>query len=494
VINKNVSEADILAAAEEAFRSGRTTLKLYFMIGLPREMDADAAAIADLCLDVRRLGKSMLGPKAGRLQLNVSVNNFVPKPFTPFQWAGMAEREVLLRRQDLLRSRLRVRGVRLALHDIDKSYLEAVLARGGPEMAGVVEDAWRRGARFDSWTEQFRAEAWEQALTAHIGSSAEELATGYIPRGAPLPWDGIEGVIDRDFLWAEWERARGGQITPDCRWEECGGCGVCSDTLGNDLAAGSAQAPRASGRPHHRLAGGGVGARAVDAPSREGTPRRFVLTFSVTGRSRFVGHLDRAEVLRRTVRRAGGSLALSAGMRPKPQLSLALPLAVGTEGLGELCQFELAGEPPPSFCARLGDLLPADMALLALEPYDHARSLPARVVGAAYEVRVRFAPGRPTLPQGPDPQLVQAAGLFVRLPELMVEDEREGRVRRIDVKTYVDRLQVEVLDGQVHLLSFTARVTPAGTVRPEWVVKALSELAGLELEIEMVTRTRIELS
>ncbi|OFV79402.1 MAG: hypothetical protein A2W26_02595 [Acidobacteria bacterium RBG_16_64_8] len=199
-------------------------------------------------------------------------------------------------------------------------------------------------------------------------------------------------------------------------------------------------------------------------------------------------------MLRRTVRRAGGSLALSAGMRPKPRLSLALPLAVGTEGLRELCQFELAENPPPSFCARLGDVLPADMQLLALERYDHARSLPARVVGAAYEVRVRSAQGRSPSPQRSESQLVHATGRFACLPELMVEDEREGRVRRIDVKAYVDRVHVELLDGEVHLLSFTARVTSTGTVRPEWVVKALSELAALELEIERVTRTRIELS
>ena len=515
IINKNISEADALDAAEEAFRSGRTTLKLYFMIGLPLETDADVAAIADLCLGVRELGRRILGPKAGRLQVNVSVNNFVPKPFTPFQWTGMADRGTLIRRQDILRSRLGKPGVRLALHDVEKSYLEAALARGGQNMGGVVEEAWRRGARFDSWTEQFRGEAWKEALSS-VGTSAEELATSTIPRDLPLPWDVIHGVVDRDFLWAEWERALSGSGTADCRWGECGGCGVCSTSAGNDLAEAFVGAPEApdsvalevttsAGRTPAPIRGA-YGLAAVDdpgpsmSPTRVAVPdratrrRRFALTFSVTGRGRFVGHLDRMEILRRAVRKAGGQLALSAGMRPKPLLSLALPLAVGVEGLRELCEFELAEEPPPPFFARLAAAVPADMLLLALESYEVTRSLPARVVGAAYEVRVRAATRGRATALGAAQQLIEAATRFAETPELTVEEEREGRVRRIDVKKYVDNVRVEAGEGDVHTLSFEPAVTPSGTVRPERVVQVLGTLAGLELEIKRITRTHLELS
>ncbi|MFH0916912.1 MAG: TIGR03936 family radical SAM-associated protein [bacterium] len=494
IINKNVSEADVLAAAEEAFHSGRTTLKLYFMIGLPLETDADVAAIADLCLRLRDLGRRKLGSQAGRVQLNVSVNNFVPKPFTPFQWAGMADRETLLRRQDLLRRHLRKSGVRLALHDVDKSYLEAALARGGDDMGGALEEAWMHGARFDSWTEHFRGEAWSRAL-ASAGTSAEALATATIPRELPLPWDVIHGVVGRDFLWAEWERALSGESTADCRWEECSDCGVCVAALGNDLADTFGGAPRT---PDSGAVVAGPGAHPLPARSatlgREAPRLRYLLTFAVTGRGRFIGHLDRAEILRRAVRKAGGRLALSAGMRPKPLLSLALPLAVGVEGLRELCGFELAEEPSASFVARLATALPADMLLLAVEPYEATRSVPARVVRVAYDVQVRAATqGRPAA-AGPDRQLIEAVERFADAPELMVEEERDGRVRRIDVKRYVDHLRVEAGAGGVDTLSFEAAVTPAGTARPERVVKALIALASLELEIKRITRTRIELS
>lgn len=492
VINKNVTEADVLAAAEEALRSGRTTLKLYFMIGLPLERDEDVVAIADLCLRVRELGRRVLGARAGRLQLNVSVNNFVPKPFTPFQWAAMADRDTLIRRQDLLRSRLRKPGVKLTLHGVDKSYLEAALARGGEEMGGVIEEAWRRGARFDSWTEQFRGDAWTEALAA-AGTSAERLATNPIPPDASLPWDVIEGVVDRSFLWSEWERALSGATTGDCRWEGCTACGACATPPANDLAA-TFPRPVVAPQPD-RISVMRLGTPS-GGPSVERPRLRYVLTFSVTGKGRFVGHLDRVEIFRRAVRRAGGRLALSEGLRPKPLLSLALPLAVGVDGLQELCEFELAEEPPLLFLERLSTALPAHMRVLSLAPYDGPRSLASRVVGATYEVEVRPPPpetGATALP-GESAPLVKAAARFAAASVLRVEETREGRVREVDVKAYVDRLRVEPGKEGVHTLVFRAAVTPSGTTRPERVVQAMSVLTGLELEIVHITRTEIELA
>jgi radical SAM-linked protein len=474
IINKNVTEADVLAAAEEAFSAGRTTLKLYFMIGLPLESDADVVAIADLCLGVRDLGRRALGSRASRLRLNVSVNNFVPKPFTPFQWTGMADRETLLRRQDLLRSRLHKRGVRLSLHGVEKSYLEAALARGDEDMGGVIEEAWKRGARFDSWTEEFRGDAWREALESQ-GTTAEKLATATIPRDLPLPWDVIAGVVQRGFLWAEWKRGVRGESTADCRWNGCDDCGVCEGSPAHDLAA-SVGLETDRGRT----------VAAGRTPGRW----RYVVAFSVTGKGRFIGHLDRMEVFRRAVRKAGGRLALSAGMRPKPLLSLALPLAVGVEGLHELCEFELAEEAGPSFIDRLAASLPAHMRLHSLEPSEASRSLPARVVGASYRVQVKVSPG--PLP-GADPGFVltDAARRFAEAPQVPIEVERDGRVRRVDVKAYVDCVSVETGAGALRTLSFQTAVTPAGTARPERVVEALNTLVGVEFEIKSISRTRI---
>ena len=458
IINKNVTEADILGAAEEAMRAGKTTLKLYFMIGLPWEEDADALAIADLCLKIRDAGRALLGSRASRLQLNVSVNNFIPKPFTPFQWAGMADRATLVRRQGLISDRLRKPGVRVSFSRVDASYLEAALARGDEKTGDVIHEAWRRGARLDSWSEEFRGDAWGAAFES-VGTTAEALATATLDLDRPLPWDVIVGAVHRDFLRSEWEKAALGETTPDCRWDGCSDCGVCSGSLANDLAVAG---PAAPGLVTCGTRGAAVATGGGTAPGA--TERwRYAATFSVTGRGRFLGHLDRAEIFRRAIRRAGGRLALSAGMRPKAQLGLAMPLAVGVEGLGELAEFELAEPADSGFASRLGECLPEHMHLREVRPYQGRRSLAARVVGASYEAQVRVAEGVDC-----SAEELRAAGLrFAQSEQLPVEEKRERETRQVDVRRYVDSVVVQEVDGGGFLVSFTAKVSPAGTARPE---------------------------
>ena len=282
----------------------------------------------------------------------------------------MADRETLRRRQDLLRARLRKPGIRLSMSE------------PGQELSGGGAGAGRRGdGRGDrGGLEEGRpvrlldgAVPGRRLGRGASGSRAlrpESLATAPLARDAPLPWDVVDGVPDRDFLWAEWEKASRGETTGDCRWDGCGDCGACEEPPGNELAgahgrrrgaaAAVAAMPRARSRrtPRCRRPGG--------PPAAAPTCWRYVARFSVTGRGRFLGHLDRMEAFRRAVRRAGGRLALSAGMRPKPLLSLALPLGVGVEGLEELCEFELAEEPAAGFAERLAAALPGHMRLLDL--------------------------------------------------------------------------------------------------------------------------------
>ncbi len=502
-INKNITQDDVLSAAEEAFRTGRTTLKLYFMIGLPGETDDDVAGIADLCLKIRQAGRQVLGIRAGRLQLNVSVNTFIPKPFTPFQWAAMADRETIVRRQALLRARLRKPGIRLAMPDPGKSYVEAALARGDEEMGAVIESAWRRGARFDSWTELFKPAAWAEAFR-EAGPSAEALATTPIEGGKLLPWDFIEGVPNHDFLWDEWEKAAREETSGDCRWDGCTYCGACETPPGTRLAPGLATSAAAAAGPVP-VSGTGSGDKAS---------LHYVATFSVTGRGRFLGHLDRMEAVRRAVRRAGGRLALSAGMRPKPLLSLALPLGVGIEGLAELCEFELADDPGNDFGERLAAALPGHMRLLGLERHATARRVAARVTGAAYEVVFKVeeaaaeaaeaatggdASGTAEAAGAPDAAgTPEAAGALLaggrRLgdaAEWVVEETREGRVRTVDVKRYVKEVVLGRGEEGEWNMTFTVSVTPVGTARPQLVVKALGEASGLRLAPVSIRRTGI---
>ena len=227
VINKQVSDVEIEAAITEAFRIGCTTVKLYFMIGLPTETMDDLQGIIDIALTARRIGRQEARSR-GRARINVSVSSFVPKAHTPFQWGGMNSRAELEQKQDFLRKNMPRKQIKLSLHDLEPSLVEGAIARGDEQTGAAIEAAWRAGASFDAWTELFNFAAWEKGFRVK-GSSAEKEAVRSFPLDGELPWDGIDSRVSREFLIDELEKARRAEITPDCRWEECTLCGVCDE-------------------------------------------------------------------------------------------------------------------------------------------------------------------------------------------------------------------------------------------------------------------------
>ncbi len=221
VINKGITEADLLATCRDAFALGWKLIKLYFMVGLPTETDEDVLEIARLVRDLQRLGRETRGRV---VDISVSVSTFVPKPHTPFQWVPLAAREDIERRQGLLRERIRGRGLRLSWSDWDSTWLEALLARGDRRLADGIYRAWKSGARFDAWSEHFDVATWRQAV-GDAGLDPDAAATGGYAPDAALPWDVIDCGVSRRFLWREYQRALKGDLSPDCR-RSCHGCGV----------------------------------------------------------------------------------------------------------------------------------------------------------------------------------------------------------------------------------------------------------------------------
>lgn len=223
VINKNITEAEILAGCREAFDNGRTALKLYFMNGLPTETDADVEGIAalaqrivDAFYETKRNGKGF--------NVTVSVSCFVPKPFTPFQWEAQDSIAALERKQQLLRDAIRTRKITYHYHDAHVSYIEAVFARGDRRLSRAILEAVDRGQRLDGWDEFFRFDTWMEAFAA-AGIDPDFYAARRRPYTELLPWDHIDCGVSRAFLVRESEKARAGVTTPDCR-TQCAGCGA----------------------------------------------------------------------------------------------------------------------------------------------------------------------------------------------------------------------------------------------------------------------------
>ena len=223
VINKNITEAEILAGCREAFDNGRTALKLYFMNGLPTETDADIEGIAalaqrivDAFYETKRNGKGF--------NVTVSVSCFVPKPFTPFQWEAQDSIAALERKQQLLRDAIRTRKITYHYHDAHVSYIEAVFARGDRRLSRAILEAVDRGQRLDGWDEFFRFDTWMEAFAA-AGIDPDFYAARRRPYTELLPWDHIDCGVSRAFLVRESEKAHAGVTTPDCR-TQCAGCGA----------------------------------------------------------------------------------------------------------------------------------------------------------------------------------------------------------------------------------------------------------------------------
>lgn len=234
-INKNITEEEIVTAVEQAFTAGWRRVKLYFMVGLPTETDDDVRAIGALVQRVFTVAREAT-PKAerGGLRVAVSVSTFVPKAHTPFQWDGQVPIDEVRRRQSILRESMPHRGVELSWHDPSSSLLEAVLARGGREMADGIEAAWRAGARFDAWTEQFSLQRWLDAFSS-VGIDAAAAASRPYAQDRSLPWSHIDSGLAEAFLRLERTRTDSATTTPDCTFEDCTGCGVCPG-LGVDIA------------------------------------------------------------------------------------------------------------------------------------------------------------------------------------------------------------------------------------------------------------------
>jgi radical SAM superfamily enzyme YgiQ (UPF0313 family) len=348
VINRGMSNDEILDGCLRIVGEGWQNLKLYFMIGLPTETEEDLAGIVELVGAILALPR-----ERGRFKLNVAVSPFVPKPDTPFQWERQCSLDELREKEEFLARRIRSRRVQLSLRDPFASVLEGAMARGDRRLWPVLVSAYRLGCRFDGWRDRLRRDLWARAFEEHDLAVSD--FTGECPIDVPLPWEAFDMGISKRYLATERERAFSGVLTADCRDGGCTGCGACDNMDdGESGPAGRADRGGAGGYRAERHAAGTDTRPRIDPHRRPFTGEfnwygaqgeapvfRYRFVYERGGLARYFTHLEVLRLVQRALRRTGWPLRFSEGFHPHPRLSMGPSLPVGTEGAGEFFDIEL---------------------------------------------------------------------------------------------------------------------------------------------------------
>ena len=441
VVNKGITEEELLRCAGEVYGAGWRLVKLYFMIGLPSETMEDVLGIAELAKRVKYEGK-----RSGRGgEVNVAVSSFVPKSHTPFQWEPQISYEEILAKQQFLRDELKRRKLNFKWQDAPLSVMEGVFARGDRRLGRLLLKARELGCRFDGWGEHFSFSRWREAF------AAAGVDPFFYLRGRDddeiLPWDHLDYGVSKEFLRAERDRALAGTPTEDCRTGRCTGCGVCDfETIRmrlNDPTAG--------------LGGMESGERDVPPPLPDTDPARIRLRFGKTGRMRFLSHLELIHLFSRAVGRARIPIRFSQGFHPHPKFSFATALSVGVESWAEYLDMEIAaGYGAERVREELNRVLPEGMEILAATEIPlKSPSLSVIMAGVRYRV---------TLPAGHGLDLPDLAARFLARESCPYRREKQGKVQEFDLRGELDSLvaagdTLEMVVRRGKPLEFVAAVT-----------------------------------
>lgn len=490
IINKGLTNEELLRGVKTAYEQGWDRVKLYFMIGLPGETDVDVVGIAETVRWLRR-ECSLKGRRP--LGFNITISNFTPKPHTPFQWHRVSTAE-FERKQVLLKAECRrLRGVKVNFTDVRISAMENFVGRGDRSLSAVIRRAWELGAGMDAWWESLdRAfAAWTEAIAAAGLSWKYHQADALSPTDEsesltqPLPWDHIDTGIDRQWLIDDWQRALAAATVPDCSFEGCSHCGICGPDFGHNVVVPPLPIPAF------------VGHFQPD----QSRVQRLRLRLGKLGEMALLGHLDLVRLLDRAVRRAALPIAFTGGYHPGPRISPANALMLGATSTGELIDFELTDAIAPSeFQSRLQAQLPDEIPLYQTDEIPlSAPSATKGLAQAAYLIAVEAE-------DSADWQRWVQAVLAV---DEIVQSQttKSGKSRRVDLRSRLFELAVADLTTADWDLpaSLRERLLNSGTVlhyvgscrndgnllRPEHVLTMLEQVSQQSLRLGHIHRLRL---
>jgi radical SAM family uncharacterized protein/radical SAM-linked protein len=446
VINKNITEKDIIETVNDAFVLGWQVVKLYFMVGLPTETDDDVRAIVELVKKIN-VSRRKSGPNG---HINVSIATFIPKPHTPFQWLPQISLNESREKIAWLKHDLKIPGVRFKWQNPEVSLVEGLWARGDRRLSRLLVAAYKKGCQFDGWSDKFKYRSWEASFLED-GVDVNFYTTRLRDTTEPLPWDHIDTLILKEYLIREWEKAINGEFTSDCRNGDCNQCGVCdfytikpkvfADC--KDLSANNFITIHKQGNAYKKLE----------------------IYFSKRGVARYFGHLEMVKIFLRAIRRAEIPVKYSKGFHPKPNISFEDPLPVGLESLNEIFYLSVHDSVKPSAVVeKLNRHLPEGLRILdchlARKNHSHKSMKPANYTitlknGSFNEEKINNF-------------LTRTAFIFSRF-------NRKGKLKTVDLKEMVFNLTLPAPNR----LKMTLKTGPGNTVRP---FEVLEKIFGLPEE------------
>jgi len=357
VINKGNTEEDLLNNLKVVFANGWQHVKLYFMIGLPTETYEDVEAIIDLAKKVKYLGRGYFKG----IRITVSVSTFVPKAHTPFQWCTMMSSEDISRKQGILRDGLRRAKIAFKYHDKRSSLLETALARGDRRLSAVIETVYKKGARFDSWTEQFDLDKWIESFEEN-GIDFEKYINRTFDTEQILPWSHLDYLLDEEFLKQEYKNSLAEAKRLDCAYDKCTNCGVCDHkTVKRHVYALEDSEEETAKHVLH------ASVPKVRESATTGLPSIRVIRFQYEKQeySIFLGHLDVMSQVARAFRRAGITMKYSEGFHPKPKIGFSSALPLGVSSRVEFFDAELLDQTPVQIMiSKLNENMPVGMRVV----------------------------------------------------------------------------------------------------------------------------------
>ncbi len=494
IINKGLTDAELLKGIRNAMENGYKKVKLYFMIGLPGETDNDVIGISETCNWLRKECKDL-----GRLNLNITISNFTPKPHTPFQWHSVSTSEFSRRQRLLKDSFVTLKGIKINFTDVRISSIEDFLGRGDRRLAPVIESAWKAGAGMDAWFEsQDRAyKAWTFAIEQEgLTQNLRKLELGNwltaksftekdlkIFCSQELPWDHIDTGIEKQWLIKDFQLALNESIVPDCSFNACSNCGVCGSDLGHNQIAETPEIPqlRVNYKP----------------PSEKVT--RIKICFQKTKPMHLISHLDLMRILERSLRRSNLPVSYSGGFHPLPRIQIGLALPLGVEAFNEWMYIDFYKDIDSSLVLmKIQEKLPKGIELKSAENIAISKtSLSQEIIEAVWSFNLSKLSEGNLNPK----KIYEGINKIKDSKQLiLIDTDKKGRIRKRDFRPelkhiklieFKNKLKKDNVNNSFHM-ELNSLINPLGkNVKPEYIKSWLEEFSGESLKINNIKRVQL---